>query len=74
MHTTIASCTRSAVARVLTRRDDKRIGGLGSFSVSLGCLLFFLWSYCTYMDWPTAWPAPIRPILKMIGWIWMAVG
>jgi hypothetical protein len=73
MHANLVSRTRSAVTRVLTHRDDCS-SSFGQFSLLLGCLLLLVWSYFTYMHWPASWPAPLRPILKIIGWIWMAVG
>jgi hypothetical protein len=73
MSSIIASCTRPVIARVLERRDGRRTDRPASVSVLLGGLLLLLWGYFTYVDWPVAWPAPIRPIVKAIGWIWMAM-
>ena len=72
MTTTTGPDSRSAVARVLARRDSHPTGRPAPVSVLLGCVLLLLWGYLTYVDWPVAWPAPFRPIVKAIGWIWIA--
>jgi hypothetical protein len=73
MSSIIASRTRPVIARVLARRDSQRTGRPAPVSVLLGCLLLLLWGHFTYIDWPVAWPAPIRPIVKALGWIWLAL-
>ena len=61
--------------RVFVRRDYLTKGRLGTRSVVLEYLVFFLWAYFTYLNWPSAVvSSELSPALRLTAWVLIVFG